>query len=461
MKQLGGRKVRRILPFASGVAAGAALLAVAMTVAAQAPQQTAKDQGETDIYGAVLADIQARNWTKAITDLDTWSQKYPDTQFKEMQLFGYEQAYAQMNPPNQAKALDMANQLLDKDMDKAFPGAPQAPLTIYFLAIQSAHTLGQNATPDQLAIGDKAAHKLLDYAPKYFTDKNKPAPVSAADWENARKQVEQGANDFLYYEAILPAEKARLAKDCPAAEAGYIKALGAYPDKSYLVYQLGLAYSCQKKMPQAAWEFARTAAMDPTLSGTNPKPATVTEYAKKYYTNLHGNAEGYDEFVEKAKASLLPPDGFTIVNVDAQKADAINKWNDEHKEAAIWAGLKGSLTAPDGAAYFDSNMKDAAFPPMKGTLMEAVPGCRPKSLLVSVPSFDNAKPPAEITLKFAAALTGKPEVGGEITFSDAVSKTFTATPFMVTMEVEKDKVQGLTMTPCAATPTKKGVTKKK
>ena len=32
---------------------------------------------------------------------------------------------------------------------------------------------------------------------------------------------------------------------------------------------------------------------------------------------------------------------------------------------------------------------------------------------------------------------------------------------MVTMEVEKDKVQGLTMTPCAATPTKKGYTKKK
>lgn len=453
--------MRRILPFASGVAAGAALLAVAMTVAAQAPQKTAKDQGETDIYGAVLNDIQSKNWAKAITDLDTWTQKYPDTQFKEMQQFGYEQAYAQMNPPNPAKALDAANQLLDKDVDAAFPGSPQIPLTVYFLAIQSAQTLGQAATPDQLAIGDKAAHKLLDYAPKYFVDKNKPAQVSAADWENARKQVEKGANDFLYFEAILPAEKARLAKDCPAAEAGYVKALGAYPDKSYLMYQLGLAYICEKKMPQAAWEFARTAATDPTLGGTNPKPQTVTDYAKKYYTNLHGNAEGYDEFVEKTKGSPTPPDGLTIVNVDAQKAEAINKWNDEHKEAAIWVGLKGSLTAPDGAAYFDSNMKDAAFPTMKGTLVEAVPACRPKSLLVSVPSFDNAKPPAEITLKFATALTGKPEVGGEITFSEAVSKTFVVAPFMVTMEVEKDKVQGLTMTPCTAAPVHKGVTKKK
>ena len=310
--------------------------------------------------------------------------------------------------------------------------------------------------PEQLAIGDKAAHKLLDYAPKFFVDKNKPANLPAADWANARAQVEKPANDFLYLKAILPAEKARLAKNCPEMESGYIAALGAYPDKSYLVYQLGLAYVCEKKMPQAAWELARAAAMDPTLSGTNANTKVVTDYAKKYYTNLHGNAEGYDEFVAKAKANLLPPDGFTIVNVDAQKAEAINKWNDEHKEAATWAGIKGSLTAPDGAAFFDSNMKEAAFPTMKGTLVEAVPACRPKTLLVSVPSFDNAKPPAEITLKFATALTGKPEVGGEITFNEGVSKTFTASPFMLTMEVDKDKIQGLTMTQCAAAPVPEG-----
>jgi len=455
----GGRNVRRFLP--TGAAIAAATLAVVMTVAAQTPQKTAKDQGETDIYGAAMADIQAKNFAKAITDLDTWTQKYPDTQFKEVQIYGYEAAYAQMNPPNQAKALEYANQLLDKNLDEAFAGLPQIQLAVYLLAVQSAFGLGQNATPEQLAIGDKAAHKLLDYAPKFFVDKNKPANLASTDWANARAQVEKPANDFLYFKTILPAEKARLARNCPEAESGYIAALGAYPDKSYLVYQLGLAYVCEKKMPQAAWELARAAAMDPTLSGTNPNPKSVTDYAKKYYTNLHGNADGYDEFVEKTKANAMPPDGFTIVNVDAQKAEAINKWNDDHKEAATWAGIKGSLTAPDGAAFFDSNMKDAAFPAMKGTLVEAVPACRPKTLLVSVPSFDNAKPPAEITLKFATALTGKPEVGGEITFNEGVSKTFTAAPFMLTMDVEKDKVQGLTMTPCAAAPVRKGIPAKK
>jgi hypothetical protein len=433
-----------------------------MTVAAQAPQKTAKDQGETDIYGAVLNDLNTKNFSKAITDLNTWTQKYPDTQFKEVQIYGYEAAYAQMNPPNQAKALEYANQLLDKNLDEAFAGMQQFQLGAYLLAVQSAFSLGQNATPDQLAIGEKAAHKLLDYAPKFFVDSNKPASVSAADWATARKGVETPANDFLYFKTILPAEKARIAKNCPEAESGYLAALGAYPDRSYLVYQLGLAYSCQKKMPQAAWEFARAAAMDPTFAGTNKNPQSVTDYAKKYYTNLHGNAEGYEDFAQKAKGSLTPPADLTIVNVDQQKADAINKWNDEHKEAAQWAGIRGSLTAPDGAAFFDSNMKDAAFPSMKGTLVEAVPACRPKSLLVSIPSYDNAKPPAEITLKFATALTGKPEVGGEITFDAGVSKTFSASPFMLTMDMEKDKVGGLKMDPCAAAaPARKGVPKKK
>ena len=456
----GGRKVRRYLPFASGVAAAAGTLAIVMTVAAQAPQKTAKDQGETDIYGAVMNDLQSKNFSKAITDTDTWAQKYPDSQFKEMQQFAYEQAYAQSNPPNQAKALDAANNLLDKDMAQAFPGSPQIPLTVYFLAIQSARSL-PTATPDQLAIGDKAAHKLLDYAPTYFTDKNKPAQLAAADWATARKQVEQAANDFLYYEAILPAEKARLAKDWPTAEAGYLKALQAYPDKTYLAYQLGYVYGQEKKLPQAAWEFGHAAAVDPTLSGTQQNSKAITDYAKKYYTNLHGNADGYDDFLEKTKSAPVPPDGFSIVNVDAQKAEAINKWNDEHKEAATWQGIKGSLTAPDGSAFFDSNMKDAAFPAMKGTLVEATPACRSKTLTVSVPSFDNAKPPAEITLKLTKPLTTKPETGDEITFDGAVSKTFTPSPFMVTMEIDSDKIQGMKTSPCAAAPARKGVTKKK
>ena len=463
MKDWGGRNVRRGKAFVGGAAAAAGFLAIAMTVAAQAPQKTAKDQGETDIYGAVMQDIGAKNFAKAITDLDTWSQKYPDTQFKEMQQFFYETAYNGMNPPNDAKALEVANNLLDKNPADAFPGSPQTALNVYYLALTSAGRI-QNPTPDQLAIGDKAAHKLVDYSASYFTDANKPAQVSAADWNNAHETLKKAADQYLYYETVSPAEQARVKKDWPAAEAGYLKALQTYPDKTYLVYWLAVSINNQKdikRAPQAAWLFARAATMDATLGGTQQNTKPITDYAKKYYTNLHGNADGYDEFAEKSKGSLMPPDGFTIVNVDQQHADAVNKWNDDHKEAASWGVMKAGLTAPDGAQFFEQ-MKDATFPPMKGTLVDATPACRSKSLTVSIPSFDSDKNPAEITLKLTAPLKGKPTTGGEVTFSEGVTKSYTASPLMVTVEIEPDKIQGMKVDPCAAAaPVRKGVTKKK
>jgi hypothetical protein len=114
-------------------------------------------------------------------------------------------------------------------------------------------------------------------------------------------------------------------------------------------------------------------------------------------------------------------------------------------------------------------MKDTGMPPLKGTLVEAKPGdCRPKELLVSIPSFDNATPPAEIMLRLVnakgtpEALTTKVETGTEISFSEAVGREFTATPLLVTMDIEKGKIEGLKTSPCAAPAAgKKGVTKKK
>ncbi len=42
------------------------------------PQKKVKDQGEFDIYNEVIKAIAANNFAKAVTDLDTWKQKYPE-----------------------------------------------------------------------------------------------------------------------------------------------------------------------------------------------------------------------------------------------------------------------------------------------------------------------------------------------------------------------------------------------
>jgi len=68
----------------------------------------------------------------------------------------------------------------------------------------------------------------------------------------------------------------------------------------------------------------------------------------------------------------------------------------------------------------------------------------------------------KVSLKLDAALTGKPETGTEIQFK-GVPSAFTKDPFMLTMDTEKAKIEGLKMSPCAAAapPMKKAVPKKK
>ncbi len=130
----------------------------------------------------------------------------------------------------------------------------------------------------------------------------------------------------------------------------------------------------------------------------------------------------------------------------------------------MWMKIKGALSDTNGEQYFASSLKDSAVPKLKGTLVEGKPACRSKELLVAIPEPD--QPGAlrpEITLKLDAALTGKPETGTEIQF-EGVPAGFTKDPaFMLTMETEKAKIEGLKVTPCAGAVQKKagGATKKK
>src|SRR6185312_17138218 len=99
------------------------------------------------------------------------------------------------------------------------------------------------------------------------------------------------ADGVMYQLTIGPAIKAQTAKDYPAAEAAWTKALTDYPDKSMIAYNLGIVLRAQKKNDQALYEFARAAAQDPTLGGTQ-NAQTITNFVKSYYTNYHGSADG-------------------------------------------------------------------------------------------------------------------------------------------------------------------------
>jgi hypothetical protein len=99
-------------------------------------------------------------------------------------------------------------------------------------------------------------------------------------------------------------------------------------------------------------------------------------------------------------------------------------------------------------------------PKLKGTLVDAKPACRSKELLIAVPLPDAQQPlQAEITLKLDAPLTGKPELNAEIQF-EGVPGAFAKDPFMLTLDVEKAKVDGLKTTPCTPAPARPATKKK-
>jgi hypothetical protein len=100
-------------------------------------------------------------------------------------------------------------------------------------------------------------------------------------------------------------------------------------------------------------------------------------------------------------------------------------------------------------------------PQLRGVVVEAKPACRPKELLVAV-LLPGAQPPfpPEITLKLARPLSGKPDSEAEFQWAGAPT-TFAKTPFMLTMEVETAKIDGLKTSSCYVGPPRKAAGKKK
>jgi hypothetical protein len=279
--------------------------------------------------------------------------------------------------------------------------------------------------------------------------------------------LQTAAKQALLTIAILPGDKAlaRNPQDCDTAVAAYTKALGEYPDKSFISYNLGRAYNCMAKKDQARvadwgakaiYEFVRAAAVDPTLGGTTDAKK-ISDYATSAYNTFHGSTEGLDQLKEQAKAAALPPDGFKIETATAAAARRESEFKEKYPQLAMWMGIKGQLADTNGMQYFESTLKNAQVPKLKGTVVEGK--CRAKEIQVAVPLPDQqGTPVAEITLKLDAPLTGKPE-SGEIQW-EGVPTSFTKDPFMLTMETEKAKIEGLKVAACAGAPARKGTAKK-
>jgi hypothetical protein len=369
------------------------------------------------------------------------------------------QAYSAVQPAQPDKVLEYGAQLLAKDLAAALKEPSQILRALYLLTANAPAV--PSPTPAQLATGAKAAKDLQAFIPTYFTAANKPASATDAQWGQARTQVEQAAAATQVYVAMYPGSQAMAKKDYPAAEQAFRQAQKDYADNGWIAYNLGAAILTQRvpeKMSEGLYEIARGAAMDPAKGGIADAATrtTVQAYLTKVYTSYHGSDEGLDQLKQQALASPAPPAGFKIKTATEIAEEKQKQFEAQYPELAMWMKIKGMLSAADGEQVFAGQLKETELPKLKGQVMSGAPECKSKTILVAVPEPDQKSTlVGEITLKLDAALTGKPVAGTEIVFAGAVPSAFSKDPFLLTVDIEKAKIEGLKTEPCAVAPAKK------
>jgi hypothetical protein len=274
--------------------------------------------------------------------------------------------------------------------------------------------------------------------------------------------MREQATAALLYIAMQPGVQAMAKQppDCATADAAYARALKVYPDKSVLSYELGRALNCESKsQPQklsaSIYEFARAAVVDPTLGDPKSDPKKVTGFADSAYVKIHGSDQGLEQLKQLVRQSPLPPEGFKIETASEIADEKQADFEKSNPQLALWMKIRGALADTNGEQYFTDQLKDSQVPQLRGVLIEAKPACHPKELTVGVPQPDTQQPPRpEIRLVLDKPLSGKPELNQEFHW-EGVPTAFTKDPFLLTMDTETAKIEGLKTASCVVTASRK------
>ena len=155
---------------------------------------------EQELHRQVLQDVEtaAPNFTKALSDLNAWSRKFPNSSSENDRLYYYIHVYNGMARAD--KVLDTAAPLVQAGVRGSYRDEQQV-LQILVAASASVPKLSR-PTAQQLATGQKAARELLEFLPSYFAPRRKPADVSDSAWSIARSQLEGVAREALARPAV-------------------------------------------------------------------------------------------------------------------------------------------------------------------------------------------------------------------------------------------------------------------
>jgi tetratricopeptide (TPR) repeat protein len=411
---------------AATVVVGAALVSslIASLEAQDKKKPDWKDAAEYDLYKPVTQTQDPKLW---LDTLDKWTKQYPASELADIRRQLYLEAYRQLGRTREA--FNAAAEVLRDNPNSLF-----ALTTI----VGSIYQLSP-ASPSDLDIAERATTTILANLDGIYAKENRPAEMSDADAAKAKPEMRVFAQKTAGW-----IDWTR--KDFARAEVELGKAIALDPKQAQVSYWLGDAMLEQnktnpEKQPVALYHFARAASYEGPTSLPAGDRKNLTAYLNTAYVKYHGSDEGLDKLIADAKSSATPPSGFQIksaAQIEKERIEAEQMFDKTHPEKALWKDLKAALTAPDGDTYFETNMKDALVPRLKGKLVAATPASKPKELVLAI---ENSA--GDVTLKLDGALPGKMEPGGEIEF-EGIAKSFTKDPFMVTFETERTKLIGWT-----------------
>lgn len=387
-----------------------------------------KDRAEYDLYTSIAKEADP---AKKLQLLNSYKEKYPETQFEEQILKFYLQTYGALKQTDNVygTALDLLK-LDPKSMDGLY--------SITRLTLELADT-----SPDRLTNGEKYAAALLDS----LKAMQKPVSLSQADWDKERTALEVTAHTALGWVAMSRKSNA-------AAEGGFRQALELNPTNGQVSYWLGTVIIAQRdpaKQSEAFFHFARAANYTGAGAMAPAGRKTVGEYLNKIYNSFHGDDEsGMAELVAMAQKSAFPPAGLKIKSKEQVKYENAERLKKENPTLALWLTIKEQLTGAGGSQYFASAMKGTRVAGLRGYLISATPAERPKTLVLAMSGRGGSR---EVTLVLNAPFRYSAPRGTTLRF-EGMPTSFSRQPFMVTFDVLKDNVKGWPAPPQKRTTTK-------
>lgn len=403
-----------------------------------APADNRKFKNDQEQTLAIAANTE-KDAAARLDKLDKWKHDFPESDYDEARTALYLSTYGELKKYHEQV---MAAQ----ELRKKVPDNLQLLRTIFVDVPQ----VKPPATDDLAALTD-AANFIINNPDKVFDPKNKPAGQSDADWNNLKPQMVAYAQSQLDWTAEQQGQDAVIAR------------LKQDPTRVQLNVWLGktILEEAKKGHPEmqagAIFHYARAAA----YSGPgclDPKARDgMKGFVDRAYKTYHGSTEGEDKLLAVAATQALPGDYHIKSNVEmlTEAAAADEAKRSANPMLAQWRDVKAILTADGGQAKFDADIKDSALPKFSGKIISMTPALKPKTIVLAVEK-DGV---GDCTLTFEAALPGKMEAGETLTF-EGIAKSFTKDPYMLTMEVEKDKLEGWTgkNAPAARPPAKKKTT---